>query len=256
MARNRNNKKSRHEDTDFLKTVSSDRAARAEGPKKKSWTHHDILNIQPMTPRQKDMFQLYLQGSQVVAYGSAGTGKTFLAMYLALRDIIDKSTPQNGLIIVRSAVASREVGHLPGDLNEKMAQFEVPYQNICHELFGKPSTYENMKEAGLVEFVSTSHIRGITWDDKIVVVDESQNLTWHEINSVMTRVGRNTRVIFAGDIVQSDLNHRKNDVSGMARLLRTADRMKEFTSVKFTTDDIVRSALVKSWIIATEQTED
>lgn len=256
MARNRSKKKIRKQDTDFLRTVSSNMQAMVEGPQRKSWTVHDIQAIQPMTETQKEFFHTYFQNSNIVAYGSAGTGKTFLAMYLALRDVIDKTTPQNRVIIVRSAVPSREVGHLPGDLDEKMAVYENPYRDICHELFNRSMTYDNMKAAGVIEFISTSYVRGSTWDNAIVLIDESQNMTWHEINSVMTRLGTDSRVIFTGDLVQTDLNRRKSDVTGMARLIRTAERMNEFATIRFTVDDIVRSEIVKSWIIAAEQTEE
>lgn len=256
MARNRNKKKTRREDSDFLRTVSCNMQAMAEGPKPMRWSIHDIKQIQPMTENQKEFFHSYFQGDNIVAYGSAGTGKSFLGLFLGLRDVVDKKAPQDKMIIVRSAVPSREVGHLPGDLNEKMAVYETPYSDICAELFGKAGTYENMKERGVIEFLSTSYVRGSTWDNTVVVIDESQNLTWHEINSVMTRLGQNSRVIFTGDIKQSDLNRRKSDVSGMTRLIQTADRMKEFSTIQFTTDDIVRSEIVKSWIIAAEQTEE
>ena len=259
MAKSRNKKKNRKEhrkeNVEYLNTVSANMAAMREGPQKKTWSTHDIKQIQPMTETQKDFFHAYLQDSNIIAYGSAGTGKTFLALYLALRDIIDPDMPQQKLIIVRSAVPSREIGHLPGTTDEKMAEYETPYYSICAELFKRGSTYTDMKEAGLIEFKSTSFIRGETWDNCIVVVDEVQNLSWHENDSIVTRMGTNSRVIFTGDTKQSDLNHRKSDTTGMLRLIRTTERMKEFSSVKFTSDDIVRSKLVKSWIIASEATE-
>lgn len=255
MARKRS-KHLRREDFEMLNSISVNMAAMSEGPQKKKWSVHDIKPIQPITETQRDFFHSYLQNSNIVAHGSAGTGKSFLAMYLGLRDIVDPQTPQTKLMIVRSAVPSREVGHLPGDLDEKMAVYETPYGDICSELFGRKSTYDDMKKAGLITFLSTSFVRGTTWDNCIVIVDEAQNMTWHEINSVMTRMGSNSRIIFTGDLVQTDLNHRKSDITGMSRLIRTAERMDEFCTHKFTTKDIVRSELVKSWIIASEATEE
>lgn len=247
-------KRKNAEELQQLAAISNNQFAMNEGPKKKRWTRHDLKQIQPLTDTQSNIFKAYYQGDNIVAYGSAGTGKSFLALYLGLSDIIQPSPKHDNLIIVRSAVASREIGHLPGDLDEKMAVYESPYKDMCAELFIRPSTYDDMKTAGLIRFLSTSYIRGSTWDDSVIVVDEAQNMTWHEINSIMTRVGQNSRVIFTGDVLQTDLNRRNNDVSGMDRLIRTSEIMKEFSTVQFTVQDIVRSELVKSWIIASEGT--
>jgi len=256
MARTRSKKKkNRREEIDYLKAIGANIAAKTEGPQKKRWSVHDIKSIQPFTNHQQDFFQSYLQGSNVVAYGSAGTGKSFLALYLGLRDVIDRDMPQDHMVIVRSAVPSKEIGHLPGTVDEKMAVYESPYVDICSELFRRPSTYNDMKEAELIQFTPTSFVRGTTWNNALVVVDEVQNMTWHEINSVMTRLGSNSRVIITGDYNQNDLVNKRNETSGIARLVRTADRMTEFSNIIFTTDDIVRSEFVKSWIIASEQTE-
>ena len=254
MARNKK-KKNRRDEIEYLKSVGANIHAKSEGPQKKHWSVHDIKSIQPFTDHQKEFFHSYLQGSHVLAYGSAGTGKSFLALYLGLRDVIDRAMPQDRMIIVRSAVPSRDIGHLPGTIDEKMAVYEDLYMDICCELFNRPATYGNMKESGLIQFIPTSFVRGTTWDNAIIVIDEVQNMTWHEINSVMTRLGSNSRVIITGDYKQDDLVTRRNDVSGIARLIRTADRMAEFSNIIFTTDDIIRSAFVKSWIIATEKNE-
>ena len=223
-----------------------------EGPRKKHWSIHDLKAIHPLTPLQEDMFHAWFNDLNVCAHGSAGTGKTFLALFLAMSDLLDQN--QQKVIIVRSAVPTREVGHLPGTIEEKLAAYERPYHDILWELFGKASTYEDMKEAGLIEFMSTSFIRGLTWDNAIVIVDEGENMTWHEINSIMTRLGDNSRVIFTGDLVQTDLDKRKNDVTGMGTFLKVIKNMSCFTDIKFTKHDIVRSGFVKSWIIATEET--
>jgi len=239
-----------------LHLISNNQAAMLDGPQRKKWTKHDIRAIQPLTDNQKEMFKLHNLGYQICASGSAGTGKTFLALYLAMCDILDGNTSYYHLRIVRSAVATRELGFMPGSLEDKTRFYELPYIDIMSELFGRASTYDDMKETGLVRFTTTSYIRGLTWDNTIIVIDEGQNMTWHEINSVMTRVGTNSKVIFTGDIVQTDLDKKSNDKSGMKRFLRTIETMPEFASVKFTTDDIVRSEFVKSWIIATEKTAE
>jgi phosphate starvation-inducible protein PhoH len=200
------------------------------------------------------MFHAWFNGLNICTHGSAGTGKTFLAMYLAFSSVIDRRD-QNRIIIVRSAVPTREIGFLPGTLEEKSALYELPYVDICHELIGRASTYENMKDAGVIEFMTTSFIRGLTWDNAVVVVDEAQNMTFHEIDSIMTRLGHNTRIIVNGDIKQTDLEGKKNGVCGMGQFMNIIKNMKEFTTVQYTVHDIVRSDLVKSWIKASEMTQ-
>lgn len=221
--------------------------------KRKTWTKHDMKLVQPRTARQEDIFRAWADGYNIAAAGSAGTGKTFLALVLAMNSILDPTTPQDHVIIVRSVVPTRDIGFLPGTAEEKVAVYEQPYKDIMQDLFGRALTYENMKEEGLVSFVPTSFIRGLTWDNAIVIIDESQNLTDHEINSVMTRLGEDTRVIFAGDIVQNDLDGRRGNESGFVKALNIFKRMEEFAVVQFTTDDIVRSSFVKNWIIANER---
>lgn len=222
-----------------------------EGPKKKKWSIHDLKTIKPLTPAQEDMFHAWINKDHIAAHGSAGTGKTFIGLYLALNDLLHFR--QNKIIIVRSAVPTRDVGFLPGDLDDKVQYYETPYHDIFHELVGRKSTYKDMKDAGLVEFMTTSYIRGLTWDNAIIVIDEGENLTWHEINSIMTRVGDNTRVIFTGDLVQSDLDgSNKNGKSGMNLFLNVIDNINSFVSIRFNKHDIVRSDFVKSWIVAAE----
>lgn len=226
--------------------------AQIEGPKRKKWTLHDLKNISPMTDRQKDMFECFYSGQHVCAYGSAGVGKTYIGLYLAMKDILDKKHDQTRLIIVRTTVQGRDQGHLPGTKEEKEAPFELPYKDIMHDLFGRASTYDDMKEAGLITFMSTSNIRGLTWDDAIIVVDEFQNMTWSEFDSIVTRVGVNSRLIVCGDIHhQCDL--KKHEESGGQKAVRVMKDMSSFSTVQFTKDDIVRSAFVKQWIETREK---
>jgi len=237
------------------RAATTNMMATLEGPTKKRWSQHDLTQIQPLTINQRKLFDLYDDGFNIIAHGSAGTGKTFLALYLALSDIINPSPRYETVKIVRTAVPTVNVGHLPGTLEEKMAVYELPYMDICSELFGRSSTYADMKKAGLIQFMSTSYIRGNNWNDTVVIVDEAQNMTWHEINTIVTRLGTNSIVIFTGDILQTDITKNSRNVSGMMRLMKTGERMEEFGTVQFTRDDIVRSSLVKSWIIASEHTE-
>jgi phosphate starvation-inducible protein PhoH len=232
-------------------------AAAAEGPqRKKKWTKHDVKPIHPLTENQKSMFVHFYQGDNLAAIGSAGTGKSFLSCFLAISDVVDHTKDQKQVILVRSAVQSRDVGFMPGTLEEKNSYYETPYRDIFGELFGRASTYDDMKEAGMIQFMTTSFIRGLTWDDSIIVIDEAQNMTWEEINTIMTRVGKNSRIIVCGDVKQNDLIKKKSEVSGITKMFAVLKRMNDFSTITFTRDDIVRSEFVKQWIIATESVED
>lgn len=253
--RRKNNQK--REAIEFLeKGLSRNGKAIEEGPRKKKWTVHDLRSIRPLTPAQEDMFRAFFDGRQICAYGTAGTGKSYVAIWLALNELLREGASQNRLILVRSAVATRDQGYLPGTLEEKEAPYERPYRDIFADIVGKTTTYDDMKAAGLVEFNTTSNVRGITWNNAIVLIDEIQNCNFQEINSVMTRIGKNTRVMAMGDIAQNDLNKRKNDETGMNRFLEIAKRMRQFEMIKFQWHDIVRSEFVKSWIIACEEIVD
>ena len=217
----------------------------------------DLKTFQPLTENQQLFFDAYKQGDYFVAlHGVAGTGKTFIALYKAIEEVLDKSNPFNKIIVVRSAVQSREIGHLPGDVGEKMEIYEQPYRQICHQLFDRKDAWDRLEEQGHIQFISTSFIRGMSFDNAIIIVDEMQNLTYEEIDTVMTRVGHMSKIIWCGDYRQTDLNKRKNDVTGILKFFDIAQHMKAFTRIEFTVDDIVRSSLVKDYILAKLKYED
>ena len=217
----------------------------------------DLKTFEPLTDNQKKFFDAYKIGDYFIAlHGVAGTGKTFCAMYKALEEVLDKGNPFDKIIVVRSAVQSREIGHLPGDVNEKMEIFQQPYVQICDTLFGRKDAWSRLEEQHHVQFISTSFIRGMSFDDAIIIVDEMQNLTFEEIDTVMTRVGYRSKIIWCGDYRQTDLNKKKNDMSGILKFFDIAQHMGAFTRIEFTADDIVRSSLVKDYILAKMKYED
>ena len=214
----------------------------------------DLKTFDPLTENQKKFFEAYKRGDYFVALlGSPGVGKTFLAVYKALEEVLDKSNPFKQVVVIRSAVQVRDQGYVPGDLNEKMEMYEVPYKEICQTLFDRNDAWDRLKEQHYARFISTSAIRGISIDEAIIIVDECQSMSWHELSSIITRVGHRSKIIFVGDLKQNDLIKNKNDVSGLANFLEVARHMNEFTQIIFTPEDIVRSSLVKSWIISCEK---
>jgi predicted ribonuclease YlaK len=217
----------------------------------------DMKTFQPLTENQNKFFQAYKQGDYFIAlHGVAGTGKTFSALYKAIEEVLDKSNNFEKIIVVRSAVQSREIGHLPGSVDEKMEIYQQPYRQICETLFGRKDAWDRLEEQGHIEFISTSFIRGMSFDNAIIIVDEMQNMTFEEIDTVMTRVGNQSKIIWCGDYRQTDLNKKKNDVSGLLKFFDIAYHMDAFTRIEFTPDDIVRSSLVKDYILAKLKFED
>jgi len=211
----------------------------------------DLKTIQPLTDSQKKFFDSYRRGDYFITlHGVAGTGKSFIALYKALEEVLDKNNPFSKIIIVRSAVQSRDMGHLPGDIQTKMDIYQQPYKQICETLFGRRDAWDRLVEQRYIEFVSTSFIRGMSFDDAIIIVDECQNMNWGEISTVMTRIGYRSKIIWCGDYRQNDLTKSKNDVSGVKKFLEVASSMECHTKIEFSIDDIVRSSLVRDWIKA------
>lgn len=207
-----------------------------------------LKHIEPLTENQRKTFEAYQQNKNLMLHGIAGTGKSFISLYLALRQVMSDNSVYKKVVIVRSVVPTRDMGFLPGSSKEKAKVYEAPYYAICTELFGRGDSYEYLKNKNLVEFISTSFIRGITLNDCIIIVDEIANLTLHELDSVITRVGKNCKIIFCGDFRQSDFT-REHEKNGLIDFMRIIEKMKHFTSIDFNEHDIVRSSMVKDYII-------
>lgn len=222
--------------------------------RKKPFNVDMMVDIEPLTENQTKVFDAYKEDKNLFVYGAAGTGKTFITMYLALKEVLNPLTPYNRLVVVRSLVATREIGFLPGDHEDKSSLYQIPYKNMVKYMFELPSDNDfemlwgNLKTQESVKFWSTSFIRGTTLDDCIVVVDECQNLNFHELDSIITRVGENCKIHFCGDASQSDLI-KTNERNGILDFMKIIQAMPEFESVEFGAEDIVRSGLVKSYIL-------
>jgi len=214
-----------------------------------------MVPIKPLTDNQTIAFESYELGKNLLLHGAAGTGKTFITLYLALTEVLDENTPYDKIYIVRSLVPTREIGFLPGDHEDKSALYQIPYKNMVRYMFSMPDDnsfemlYDNLRAQETISFWSTSFIRGVTLDNAIVIVDEFSNLNFHELDSMVTRIGEDSKIMFCGDITQSDLV-RENERTGVSDFIRILQNMQEFSCIEFGIDDIVRSGLVKSYLIA------
>ena len=226
--------------------------------RKKPINNDFLVDISPLTDNQESLFSDYKDGKNIFAYGAAGTGKTFIVLYNALRDVLDENSPYSKIYIVRSLVSTREIGFLPGDHEDKSALYQIPYKNMVKYMFEMPSDadfemlYGNLKSQETIKFWSTSFLRGTTLDNAIIIVDEFQNLNFHELDSIITRVGENTKICFCGDARQSDLT-KTNEKNGIVDFMSVLRKMTSFDIIEFGVDDIVRSGLVKEYIIAKQE---
>ena len=211
----------------------------------------DLMEFEPITINQQKAFDAWDDGDNLILAGSAGTGKTFRALAMALEELLNPDSYYRKILIVRSIVSTRDPGHLPGTKEEKELVFQLPYKNICIELFNDPSAWGKLTSSKQILFESTSFIRGATFDDSIIIVDEMQNLNFHELDSVITRVGDNSRIIFCGDYRQSDFRFQ-DEKDGLFKFMSIIEQMKDFSTINFGWDDIVRSGLVRDYIMTKE----
>ena len=223
--------------------------------RKKPLSGEYLVDIDPLTDNQKKLFDSYAEQKHLVAYGCAGTGKTFITLYNALREVLDEKTPYEKIYLVRSLVATREIGFLPGSYDDKSDIYQIPYKNMVKYMFQMPSDaefemlYGNLKAQETIKFWSTSFLRGTTLDNSIIIVDEFQNMSYHELDSIITRVGENSKIMFCGDASQSDLQ-KTNERNGIIDFMTVLRKMTSFDIIEFGVDDIVRSGLVRQYLIA------
>lgn len=218
----------------------------------------DLIAVEPITETQEEFFTCYRKGTPAfLLHGVAGTGKTFIALYHALREVLREDTPYERVVIVRSAVPSRDMGHLPGDYAEKSEVYTQPYVEMLAHMLPRHGelAFNRLSNEGKLLFMVTSYVRGLTLDNAIVIVDECQNLNFGELNSIITRVGHETKIVFCGDFRQTDLQG-KWDTSGLSKFTVIIGHMPSFRKIEFGTEDVVRSGLCKEWILAQLQFED
>ena len=222
--------------------------------KNKEISSSNLLKIKPITESQKTVFETWKKGQNQFLFGCAGTGKTFVSLYLAMQDVLNLQTKYEKVVLVRSLIPTREIGFLPGDEEDKAALYQVPYQNMVQFMFEMPNEqafnglYDKLKSQGTLFFLSTSFLRGLTFDNTIVIVDECQNLNFHELDTIITRVGQDSKIVFCGDFDQTDLQ-KTNEKNGLHDFLRILEEMEEFNCTEFTIGDIVRSGFVRSYLI-------
>jgi len=222
--------------------------------KNKEINTNSLVTIKPITDNQKVVFSSWKKSQNQFLFGAAGTGKTFISLYLALQDVMDLKHPAEKVILVRSLIPTREIGFLPGDEEDKAALYQVPYQNMIQFMFEMPNEqsfsnlYDRLKSQGSLYFLSTSFLRGLTFDNAIIIVDECQNMNFHELDTIITRVGQDSKIMFCGDFAQSDLV-RNNEKNGLHDFMTILEEMKEFNCTEFTIGDIVRSGFVRSYLI-------
>ena len=222
--------------------------------KNKEINHNNLVTVKPITDNQKLVFETWKKGKNQFLFGAAGTGKTFVSLYLALQDVMDLKKPYDKVVLVRSLIPTREIGFLPGDEEDKAALYQVPYQNMVQFMFEMQNEqqfnnlYDRLKGQGTLYFLSTSFLRGLTFDNSIIIVDECQNLNFHELDTIITRVGQDSKIVFCGDFAQSDLQ-KTNEKNGLHDFLRILEEMEEFNCTEFTIGDIVRSGFVRSYLI-------
>jgi len=221
---------------------------------KKEITNSDLTKVEPVTDNQKIVFNSYKKGENQFLYGCAGTGKTFISLYLAMQEVLRSDTPYDRVVMVRSLIPTREIGFLPGDEEDKAALYQVPYSNMVQYMFKQPNEqafsmlYDKLKTQGSFYFLSTSFLRGLTFDNSIIIVDECQNLNFHELDTIITRVGQDSKIMFCGDFLQTDLS-KTSERNGLFDFLRILEEMKEFNCVEFNIGDIVRSGFVRNYLI-------
>ncbi len=213
-----------------------------------------LIKREPMTEAQAEVFTAWKEKQNIAMTGSAGTGKTFIALYLALETVLDKDNLYDQVVVVRSAVPTRDIGFLPGTQEEKEEPYKAIYKSIIGDLFDDKDAFNKMVTFKHLDFINTSYIRGLTLNNSIIVIDEAQNCNYHELCSVITRMGENCKILVCGDYAQSDFT-KQTEQKGILNFITILEHMKDFEVVEFEWKDIVRSGMVRDFLMTKEMVE-
>ncbi|MBE6693256.1 MAG: PhoH family protein [Ruminococcaceae bacterium] len=205
--------------------------------------------IKAKTVGQRRYVDAIRKNTIVLGVGPAGTGKTFLAVAMAVKALRDKQVSR--ILLSRPAIeAGEKLGFLPGDLQSKIDPYLRPLYDALYEMLG-PETYQKLAEKGTIEIAPLAYMRGRTLDDSFIILDEAQNATPEQMKMFLTRLGFNSKMVVTGDLTQTDLPSGQR--SGLASVVKILDGIDDIAIHHFTEKDVVRHHLVQKIILAYEK---
>jgi phosphate starvation-inducible PhoH-like protein len=226
---------------------------REQAVQKEKFVRSSFPQLLPKNQNQGVLLDAFQYDQLVVAQGSAGTGKTYLSVWHSAKQLQAKKIKKVILIRAYQPLAGRSIGMLPGSASEKLMPFYQQLIDYFEDFLGKATTEIHLKN-GTIEICSLETIRGRSWDDAIIIIDEAQCLFVPEVQALVTRVGENAQIIFCGDDtgMQTDV---KNGMNGLRYLRKLTEKYSISSSsfINFTREDICRSGLTKEFVIAFEE---